>query len=227
MAALPYMQLYVAEYLADTAHLNAAQHGAYLLLIMNYWQRGKPLKNCNERLANVARMSSEEWAINKKAIEEFFTVTDEEWVHRRIEADLERVNAKSNKAKESAKASVKQRGSSVRSANATTNAERPQIYTDTDKEEDKESKKVSNKGSRFALTSLPDEWKEFCIQERPDLDPEKLFDEFADYWRGVPGSKGRKLDWAATWRNRVRDKWRQPAGKQPPQPEKKKGVITL
>lgn len=26
-------------------------------------------------------------------------------------------------------------------------------------------------------------------------------DKFLDYWRAVPGAKGRKLDWPATWRN--------------------------
>lgn len=26
-------------------------------------------------------------------------------------------------------------------------------------------------------------------------------DRFRDYWRAVPGAKGRKLDWPATWRN--------------------------
>jgi hypothetical protein len=28
--------------------------------------------------------------------------------------------------------------------------------------------------------------------------------EFVDYWRGVPGARGTKLDWTATWRNSVR-----------------------
>jgi hypothetical protein len=27
---------------------------------------------------------------------------------------------------------------------------------------------------------------------------------FCDYWQGVPGAKGRKTDWAATWRNWMR-----------------------
>jgi hypothetical protein len=27
---------------------------------------------------------------------------------------------------------------------------------------------------------------------------------FCDYWRSVPGAKGRKLDWEATWRNWMR-----------------------
>jgi uncharacterized protein YdaU (DUF1376 family) len=40
MAALPYMQFHIAEYLADTSHLTTEEHGAYLLLIFNYWQRG-------------------------------------------------------------------------------------------------------------------------------------------------------------------------------------------
>jgi len=29
-------------------------------------------------------------------------------------------------------------------------------------------------------------------------------EKFCDYWAGVPGVKGRKLDWAATWRNWMR-----------------------
>ena len=27
---------------------------------------------------------------------------------------------------------------------------------------------------------------------------------FSDYWRGVPGDRGRKVDWAATFRNWIR-----------------------
>jgi hypothetical protein len=30
-------------------------------------------------------------------------------------------------------------------------------------------------------------------------------EEFVDYWRGVPGRAGVKLDWVGTWRNRLRE----------------------
>jgi hypothetical protein len=53
--------------------------------------------------------------------------------------------------------------------------------------------------------ALPDDWRQFCRAERPELDPDRVAAKFADYWHGVSGKGGRKLDWLATWRNWVRD----------------------
>jgi uncharacterized protein YdaU (DUF1376 family) len=109
MAALPYMPLYVADYLADAAHLTTTQHGAYLLLIMNYWQRGCPLPDDDRRLASIARLGLREWKRNRPALEEFFTLTHGAWVHSRIDHELARVSAKSLKSKKAAQASVERR----------------------------------------------------------------------------------------------------------------------
>ena len=110
MASLPYIQIYIADYLADTAHLTAAQHGAYLLLIFNYWQKGHSLNNSNERLTNVARMNQQEWNESRGVLQEFFTIEGDEWVHERIEEDLERVRVKTTQKSNAGRASAQQRG---------------------------------------------------------------------------------------------------------------------
>jgi hypothetical protein len=70
----------------------------------------------------------------------------------------------------------------------------------------KESKKESKiTASRFSLDALPSEWESFCRVKRPDLDPQNTFDAFRDWWTAAPGGKGLKADWAATWRNWVRN----------------------
>ncbi|MHB1023363.1 MAG: YdaU family protein [Acidobacteriaceae bacterium] len=150
MAALPYIQLYVADYLADTAHLTAAQHGAYLLLIFNYWQRGHALNNSNERLANVARMTNDEWTASKHVLAEFFSIDGDEWFHSRIESDLEAVRLKSAKASNAGKASVEKR-LNKRSADV----EQTLNHTDTDTDTDTEKRKYSENPSRILRPPCP------------------------------------------------------------------------
>ena len=52
---------------------------------------------------------------------------------------------------------------------------------------------------------LPAQWSAWAQGERPDLDPNRVADEFRDYWIAKPGKEGRKADWEATWRNWVRN----------------------
>ena len=140
MTSLPYMQLYVSDYLADTAHLTAQQHGAYMLLLMNYWQRGKALDNTNERLSHVARLSPEEWAEAKPTLEEFFVVEDNVWSHARVEDDLAKIREKSAKASFAGKRSVVARNLNERS----TNAEQALNHKEEDKKEE-EDKDINKK----------------------------------------------------------------------------------
>lgn len=57
-------------------------------------------------------------------------------------------------------------------------------------------------------TRLPDGWQPSPEAERfardLGLDPPTITAEFGDHWRAVPGARGRKLDWNATYRNRCR-----------------------
>jgi hypothetical protein len=131
------MQLYTSDYLADTAHLTTEEHGAYLLLLMNYWQRGKPLDNTDGRLAHVARLSAERWKAVEPILAEFFMIEGTTWVQARIERDLDKIRDKSSKL--AANGSI---GGSKKQANA----KQMPIYEEEeeDKEEDEDNKKISS-----------------------------------------------------------------------------------
>ena len=55
----------------------------------------------------------------------------------------------------------------------------------------------------FAVTPEMRAWA--TAQGFGRLDLNAVTEEFFDYWRAIPGQRGVKLDWVATWRNRVRD----------------------
>lgn len=92
-------------------------------------------------------------------------------------------------------------------------------------EEETETGKETGAGAREKTqraTRLPADWVapaeyiDFCQTERPDLDPDAMQAKFRDYWVGVPGAKGTKLDWAGTWRNFIRSERKQPTARASP-----------
>jgi uncharacterized protein YdaU (DUF1376 family) len=84
MSKRPWMPFYVADYLKDTRHLTTLEHGAYLLLIMEYWVKGG-LPGQDRQLARIAGMRIAEWRAIKPTIAAFF---HDEWRHKRLDAEL-------------------------------------------------------------------------------------------------------------------------------------------
>jgi len=80
----PWMPLYVADYLGDTRHLTAAQHGAYLLLLMHYWQHGE-LPDDDQQLARIASMTDDEWRVARPVVRAFF---QDGWYNKRLVREL-------------------------------------------------------------------------------------------------------------------------------------------
>jgi uncharacterized protein YdaU (DUF1376 family) len=84
MSNRAWMPLHIADYLADTGHLTAAEHGAYLLLIMHYWQNGSLPEN--ERvIARIAKLTPEQWEESRDMLAMLFGPG---WKHKRIDAEL-------------------------------------------------------------------------------------------------------------------------------------------
>jgi uncharacterized protein YdaU (DUF1376 family) len=83
--ARAWMPLYVADYLADTTHLTTKEHGAYMLLIMHYWQTGS-LPTEDMRLLRIARLYNDDEGPQVLAtIKEYFS---DDWKHKRIDEEL-------------------------------------------------------------------------------------------------------------------------------------------
>lgn len=82
---LPRMSLHIGDYKRDTGHLRAAEHGAYMLLIMHYWSTGAlPMED--RHLASIACMTDREWKSARPTIAAFF---NPDWKHKRIEKEIE------------------------------------------------------------------------------------------------------------------------------------------
>lgn len=63
---------------------------------------------------------------------------------------------------------------------------------------------TSARGARLSISTLPDDWRDWATKERPDLNADATWQNFRDYWIAIPGTKGCKSDWLATWRCWVR-----------------------
>ena len=121
-SASVWMPLYIGDYLADTARLTTAQHGAYLLLIMDYWMNG-PLPNDDETLAQISRMSPDAWSNASSTIRAYFEQHRGRLHHKRIDAEKEQAIVKASKRTEKAHAAALARWSRDRGAkDATSNA---------------------------------------------------------------------------------------------------------
>lgn len=89
-----WMPLYWGDYRRDTAHLSAAEHGAYLLLIGHYWTTRCPLPDSDAQLARIAAMTPSEWRRARATVAAFFDVANGEWRHGRVDKELRRADEK-------------------------------------------------------------------------------------------------------------------------------------
>lgn len=75
------MPLYVSDYMADTITLSNREHGAYLLSIMCYWQKGGALTS--QELRDICGRDTDR-------ISRFFIWSDNRWNHKRVDVEIKK-----------------------------------------------------------------------------------------------------------------------------------------
>lgn len=210
MSGNPFFQFYPSDWLAGTRGLTSSETGVYITLIALMYEANGPIQFDEKRLARLCGATA---AAFKKAVDGLvetgkLTLNDGEISNGRVEIEIKKRSEKRASASQSAKARWEKTQEKQSPSDA--NAHHSQCERDANQKPEPDiGKEEPNGSSKRRGTRLPDEWmpdQAFARQEGlSGADCEREADKFRDHWRSQPGQRGVKLDWAATWRNWVRN----------------------
>lgn len=195
-----YYQFHIGDYMSHTRHLSLMEDLAYRRLLDFYFLHEQPIKHRD--IARQIGMREHEQDV-LTVLNEFFLSTEDGFVSPRADKEIKQYKEFSEAGKRGA---AKRWGTPPHGeANSPPNA--PPIATNNHKPiTNNQLKEKPQRGSRLALDwVLSKSLGEWAQSERPDLNIRQTAEQFKDYWIAQPGQKGVKLDWAATWRNWVRN----------------------
>jgi uncharacterized protein YdaU (DUF1376 family) len=219
LRALPYYKWFWQDWRANrkAQRMSYIERGLYRELLDECWVEGS-IPNDIASLAEICGCPKDVMANAWQVLESCFELLEGKYINKKMESmrtekDAERL-AKSQSGKKGGvsksmnskpkKSIAKQVVASAKQVLAPPNIEEKR------REEGEEQIKTPKKASKLTINELPDDWKEFCSKERPELEPKKVFESFKDYWTSVAGVKA---DWTATWRNWVRKETVSPTNK--------------
>lgn len=207
-----FVKLYIGDYLRDTGTLTLAQHGAYMLMLLEHYATEKPLPVGRE-LHRLLRADSkaERDAIDFIAAR-FWTLTETGLVNNRADKEIERasnqraINQEVGKRGGRPKRTEQITESVTESVSETEPNRNPNQTPDTRQRERECAPTARPRGTRLPTGWTPSsDALDWTRAEKPGLDPLQTLEKFRDYWTAQPGQKGVKTDWDATWRNWVRN----------------------
>lgn len=123
---MKFYQFHIGDFYSATHHLDETEDLAYRRLIDLYYMQESPLTGDIPVLARSIRMRDKSSQI-ESVLQEFFTLQDGQWHHKRCDEELSKMSEKQAKAKASAAASVR-----ARLSERSTNAERTLNERSTD-----------------------------------------------------------------------------------------------
>ncbi len=215
-------QHHIGDFDRATRHLTRLERSIYRDLLDMYYDTEKQLPLdvayiCRKILAR----SNEEATAVEQVLNEFFTKTPTGWYQGRCEEEIcayhSSTSQKAIAGRASAAAKALKKQQALNGASTAVEQPLPAVATESNGTSTNQEPITNNhkpltkvetaqpKGTRLPSHSfLLTEWKDWAVVQRPDLDIEKTFDGFKDFWISKAGKDGVKLDWFATWRNWVR-----------------------
>lgn len=197
---------HIGDYIKSTVHLTNEEDLTYFRLICHYYDTEKPIPKNTESVAKRLRLKHRTVL---GILAEFFTDFEDGWHSKRCDEELSKYHGLLEIASKAGKASAAQRLLA-----RSTPVQRPLRSRSTNQEprtsnqepitKNQVKKEGSPIGSRFHEEGLSKEWENYCLQERPDLVPASVFEDFRDYWLAKAGKDSLKANWFLTWKSWVR-----------------------
>ena len=82
------------DFLANTRRLNTEAKGAYLLLMLDYYEQGEGPPDDDDVLATICELPLETWQRHRRVISPMFEIRDGRWRHDRIKSEMEKAERK-------------------------------------------------------------------------------------------------------------------------------------
>jgi uncharacterized protein YdaU (DUF1376 family) len=174
---LYYYQFHIGDYRRDTGHLSLLEHGIYRQLLDLYYISEKPLdKEVAKRLIGVR--NTDELQTYYAVLTEFFQEIDGKYIHKRCDYEIERLKAKSEKAKNSVKVRWN-KNKGLQNTNVDTNVLRPNNEGNTILTS--YNPNILSSEDKVQKTTKPKKTKKQKAEPAVYLEPQR-FDEFWNMW---------------------------------------------
>lgn len=193
MAEFPALPLWTDAYLGDTMHLDATEHGAYLLLLIAAWRTdATSLPDDDKTLARYARCTTKVWSRIRPIMAAFFEVRDGRWTQLRLREEKHIVQRRRDAQASNGKASALKR----KERHAT---KRPTTGQPSDQPQ------VNQQAAPISSSTLPNGKG---ADAPPNVDPVKvMFDAGVALLKSTGSSEKQARQMVARWQRDRGDAW--------------------
>lgn len=209
MSDAPFVNFYTSDFLAGTGGMTAATKGVYITLLCLIYEAEKPLTQSRDAIARRCgcTLPAFEKALTALVEDGKMQVGPDGIWSQKCEKHIASRRERRNSAKAAAEKRWQKSEEKQRKADAPAYDPQCKPEPEPEIEETSVSSRPRKRATRLPETwALPREWGQWAVNEGwPETVIRSEADKFRDYWIGKSGKDATKADWAATWRNWMRN----------------------